>query len=364
MGDTIDFQRIIVEAIPLLDVRAPGEFLAGSLPGAVNLPIMNDEERHQVGICYKKAGREEAINLGSRLVSGDTREERVAGWIELISRKPRTMIYCARGGLRSHIARKWLEEQTGQQVQLLEGGYKAFRKYLLDRLNPEWITSEAIVIGGRTGVGKTELLNELKNSIDLEAIANHRGSSFGSHISAQPGAADFENRLAAVLIRHGCRDFRHIIVEDEGRHIGRRFLPAGLVRFFANGNLIVVEAPLEQRVEITHREYVVAEQAHYQQRFGISAGTQKWISVMESGIDRIVKKLGPLRYRQVRTLFTEACTIQHKRGDAEMHKRWIEQLLFFYYDPMYDFQLEKDSRTVIFKGSSLEVKDYLQSMDL
>ena len=364
MGETIDFQRIIVEALPLLDVRAPAEFLAGSLPGAVNLPIMNDAERHQVGICYKKAGKEEAMALGSRLVSGDTREERVAGWIGIISRRPRTMIYCARGGLRSHIAREWINEQSGKQVQLLKGGYKAFRSYLLERLNPEWIKSEAIVIGGRTGVGKTELLNELKNSIDLEAIANHRGSSFGNHISAQPGAADFENRLAAALIRHGCRDFRYIIVEDEGRHIGRRFLPVGLVRFFANGRLIVVEAPLEQRVEITHSEYVVAEQAHYQQRFGISAGRQNWISAMESGIDRIVKKLGPSRHRQVRRLFTEACTIQHKRGETEMHKRWIEQLLTAYYDPMYDFQLEKDRRTVIFKGSPLEVKEYLQSMAL
>ncbi len=358
------FQRIIAEEIPLLDVRAPVEFLAGSLPGAVNLPIMDDEQRHQVGTCYKKAGKEEAMALGFRLVSGDTRDERIAGWVEMISRRPRTVMYCARGGLRSHIAQKWIEEQTGKRVQLLEGGYKAFRRYLLDRLNPDWLKSEAIVIGGRTGVGKTELINDLQNSIDLEAIANHRGSSFGSYISAQPGAADFENRLAAALIRHGCRGFRHIIVEDEGRHIGRRFLPNGLVRFFASGSLIVVEAPLEQRVENTHSEYVVAEQGHYQQRFGTSAGLQEWISVMESGIDRIVKKLGPSRHRQVRALFSEACTTQERRGDAEMHKRWIEELLRFYYDPMYDFQLERDRRTVIFKGTSLAVRDYLQSMDL
>ncbi len=364
LADITDFQRIILEAFPLLDVRAPTEFLAGSLPGAVNLPIMDDEERRQVGICYKKAGKEEAMALGSRLVSGETREKRVAGWVEMISRRPRTMIFCARGGLRSHIAREWIEEQSGKRVQLLEGGYKAFRRYLLDQLNPELIKSEAIIIGGRTGVGKTELINELRNSIDLEAIANHRGSSFGNYISAQPGAADFENRLAAALIRHNCRDFRHIIAEDEGRHIGRRFLPVGLVRFFANGNLIVVETTLEKRVENTHGEYVVAEQKDYQERFGISAGMQKWISVMESGIDRIVKKLGPSQHRQVKELFSEACTIQEKSGDERMHKRWIEQLLTFYYDPMYDFQLEKDRRTVIFKGSPLEVKEYLQSMDL
>ena len=364
MDEATVFQRILAAEIPLLDVRAPAEFLSGSLPGAVNLPIMDDEQRRQVGTCYKKAGKEAAMALGFRLVSGDTREERVAGWVEVISRRPRTMMYCARGGLRSHLAQQWIEEQTGKKVQLLEGGYKAFRRYLLDHLNPDWLKSEAIVVGGRTGVGKTELINRLPNSIDLEAIAHHRGSSFGRYLSAQPGAADFENRLAAALIRHGCRDFRHIVVEDEGRHIGRRFLPSGLVRFFASGSLIVVEAPLEQRVENTHSEYVVAEQGHYQERFGPSRGMQEWISVMESGIDRIVKKLGPSRHRQVRELFSEACEIQEKRGDAEMHKGWIEQLLRFYYDPMYDFQLERDRRTVIFKGSPLAVRDYLQSIDL
>ena len=364
VDETTVFQRILAEEIPLLDVRAPAEFLAGSLPGAVNLPIMDDEQRRQVGTCYKGKGKEAALALGSRLVSGDIREERVAGWIEMISGRPRTMIYCARGGLRSHIARKWIEEQTGKRVELLEGGYKAFRRYLLAHLNPDWLKSRAIVIGGRTGVGKTQLIDGLQNSIDLEAIANHRGSSFGSYISAQPCGADFENRLAAALIRHSCCSFRHIVVEDEGRHIGRRFLPLGLVRFFASGSLIVVEVPLEQRVANTHSEYVVAEQGHYRQRFGTSAGMQKWISAMESGIDRIVKKLGPARHRQVRELFSEACTAQEKRGDAELHKRWIEELLRFYYDPMYDFQLERDRRTVIFKGSPLAVRDYLQSIDL
>ncbi len=363
MQDAAVFERIIIEQLPLIDLRAPVEFRSGSLPGAVNLPIMSDDERHRVGICYRQKGKEKALDLGSRLVSGDVREERVAGWITVISKSAETMIYCARGGLRSHIAQQWIAARCGLHVALLEGGYKAFRGYLSERLNPEWIKSEAIVIGGRTGVGKTVLINKLKNSIDLEALANHRGSSFGRHISAQPVQADFENNLAAHLIRHAYHNYRHVIVEDEGRHIGKRFIPRELAEFFANGKLIVVDASLEQRVEATCDEYVVAAQKNYQDTFGIPHGMERWIEEMESGVDRIARRLGPSRHRQIREALADACRTQGKTGDLELHKVWIEQLLTFYYDPMYDFQLEKDRRTIIHRGSSEAVESYLKSID-
>ncbi len=357
------FKRVIIEQLPLIDVRAPVEFCSGSLPGAVNLPIMSDDERHQVGIRYKQKGRDEAINLGSELVSGDIRGARIAGWIEMISKSAETMIYCARGGLRSHIAQEWIEAESGCRVPLLEGGYKGFRAYLSKHLNPDWIRSEAIVVGGRTGVGKTVILNKLKNSIDLEALANHRGSSFGKHISAQPVQADFENNLAAALIRQDCHNFRHIIVEDEGRHVGKRYLPKELAQFFAAGSLIVVEASLEQRIEATCNEYVVAAQKKYQMRFGVTHGMEKWIAEMESGVDRISRRLGPSRYRKIREQLNDACTNQAKTGNLELHKIWIEQLLTFYYDPMYDFQLGKDRRTILYKGSPEAVEKYLKSLE-
>lgn len=363
LNDSTVFQRVIIEQLPLIDVRAPVEFCSGSLPGAVNLPIMSDDERHQVGICYKQKGREEAINLGSGLVSGDIREARIAGWVEMMSKSAETMIYCARGGLRSHIAKDWIEAESGCRITLLEGGYKAFRAYLSDRLNPDWIKSEAIVVGGRTGVGKTVILNKLKNSIDLEALANHRGSSFGKHISAQPVQADFENNLAAALIRHGGHNFRHMIVEDEGRHVGKRYLPKELAQFFAAGYLIVVEASLEQRVEATCNEYVVAAQKNYQVRFGVTHGMERWLAEMESGVDRIARRLGPSRYRQIREQLNDACTTQGMTGNLELHKIWIEQLLTSYYDPMYDFQLGKDRRRILYKGSPEAVEEYLKSIE-
>ena len=363
MNDFADFQDVILRKIPLIDLRAPLEYRSGSLPGAVNLPIMTDDERHQVGICYKHRGREEAIKLGARLVAGEKRAERIEDWLSQISAQPETKIYCSRGGLRSRIAREWIETESGYRTPLLKGGYKAFRGYLLEHLIPDKLRSEPIVLGGRTGTGKTILINRLNNSIDLEALANHRGSSFGKHITSQPGQADFESDLAAALIRHESQKHRYIIVEDEGRHIGKRWLPKELSQFFAEGRLIIVEASLLTRINATCREYVVNGQKTYEQQYGPSLGMMKWQLQMESGIDRIARRLGPARYRRIKQSLHDAVRNQYERGEFDEHKVWIEELLRFYYDPMYDYQLEKDERDVIFRGNAGAVYEYVTSMD-
>jgi len=362
LNDFAVFQDVILNEIPLIDLRAPLEYRSGSLPGAVNLPIMTDDERHQVGICYKHRGREEAIKLGSSLVAGENRAERIEKWLNQISAKPETKIYCSRGGLRSRIAREWIQAESSYQTPRLKGGYKAFRGYLLEHLNPDKLSSEPIVIGGRTGTGKTILINRLNNSIDLEALANHRGSSFGKHITSQPGQADFENDLAAALIRHESQKLRYIIVEDEGKHIGKRWLPKELSQFFAAGRLIIVEASLAERTDATCREYVVNGQKVYQRQFGPPLGMVKWQIQMESGIDRIAKRLGPARYRRIKQTLQDATRNQEKKGEFDQHRVWIGELLRFYYDPMYDYQLGKDERDVIFRGNAAAVHEYLISM--
>lgn len=358
MSDFALFQQVIVKGIPLVDLRAPLEYRSGALPGAVNLPIMTDDERHQVGICYKRRGQEEAIKLGSSLVVGDKRAERIEGWLDQMSKEPETAIYCSRGGLRSRIAREWIEVESGYRVSILKGGYKAFRGYLLHHLKPDVLSSEPIVIGGRTGTGKTILINRLKDSIDLEALANHRGSSFGKHITNQPGQADFENNLAAALICHESLGHNHIIVEDEGKHVGKLWLPKELSQFFAEGQLIIVEASLPERIDATCNEYVVSGQKTYQEQFGPSLGMEKWLLQMESGVDRIARRLGPTRYPRIKQTLHDAT----RNGDLNQHKVWIEELLRFYYDPMYDYQLEKDERDVIFRGSTEAVYEYVTSM--
>jgi len=139
--------NLVATKVPLIDVRAPGEYITGAIPHSVNLPLMTDEERHLVGRCYKEKGREEALDLGYQLIHGQKRSDRVQDWSSYIAEHPDAYLYCSRGGLRSKIAQQWIKEDTGQDVRKLAGGYKAFRSVLLRQLDPGVISSKPIILG-------------------------------------------------------------------------------------------------------------------------------------------------------------------------------------------------------------------------
>ncbi len=356
---TPDFHRIVIEDIPLIDVRAPVEFSAGAFPTAVNLPLMNDEERHLVGICYKQKGQAAAIERGHGLVCGERKESRIAAWKKFIDEHPSALIYCFRGGLRSQLAQEWAEAAVGRDIQRLEGGYKAFRNYLIDHLESGWIKSEPLVLGGRTGSGKTRLLHALGNVVDLEALTNHRGSSFGRFMDPQPTQINFENRLAWALIQHEAIGHRHMVVEDEGRHIGSRYIPRALANFFSGAEVILLELPLAERVQITFDEYVVAAQSNFITAFG-DDGLFQWLENIRGSIQRIRKRLGGERLKRVNQLLQEAYEHQRLTGDSAAHKQWVELLLVEYYDPMYDYQLEQKRGKIVFQGGAEEVVEYIR----
>ena len=178
--------HLLADQRPFLDVRAPAEFAKGHLPNSLNLPILNDEERHQVGLTFKREGQLVATRLGHKLVSGDVKEARIALWQSYIDTHPEACVMCWRGGQRSQIAQQWLAE-SGYNVPRISGGYKACRQACLDILEQAAGAQKPwFVLAGRTGVQKTVLLNTLDNSIDLEGLANHRGSAFGAQNSPQP----------------------------------------------------------------------------------------------------------------------------------------------------------------------------------
>ena len=131
----------------------------------------------------------------------------------------------------------------------------------MEHLESDWLKSTPLVLGGRTGSGKTLLLHQLENIVDLEAIANHRGSSFGRFINPQPTQIDFENRLAWALIQHEHIGHTWMVVEDEGRHVGCRYLPLPLVEHFAEADVVLLETPLAERTQITFDEYVTGRAA-------------------------------------------------------------------------------------------------------
>jgi len=323
---TDNFHRLVVENVPLIDVRASVEFTAGAFPTATNLPLMNDEERRLVGICYKEQGQTAAIALGHTLVCGPIKEARIAAWVAFLEQHPHALIYCFRGGLRSQLSQEWAEQALGREIPRLEGGYKAFRTYLMEQLDPQLISSKPIVVGGRTGSGKTLLIQNLENVVDLEAIANHRGSSFGRQISEQPTQIDFENRLAWALIQHRSVGHRHMILEDEGRHVGRRYLPRPLSDHFEQASVVHLEIPLEARVQITFDEYVTVAQTAFTDAFG-EDGLFQWLEDLQGSLQRIRKRLGGERLKRVSQSMQSAFDHQQATGDASAHKQWVELLL-------------------------------------
>jgi tRNA 2-selenouridine synthase len=357
---TQNFKQIVVENTPLIDVRAPIEFEKGAFQHAINLPIMNNEERHLVGTCYKEQGNEAATRLGYHLVSGEIKEKRIEDWVSFINEHPNTMIYCFRGGSRSRITQEWIQETTRNEILRLEGGYKAFRNFLMNYLTPEFQTTNPLILGGYTGSGKTILLNQLDHAIDLEGIANHRGSSFGNHPSPQPTQINFENNLAYAIIQHQAKGYRHLILEDEGTNIGKRFIPKPLMNYFRSGKFVLLDIPLEERILITREEYVIQAQQEYCQAFGFELGLQKWYDYILESLEKAHKRLGDERYQRIIQAFKLAYQVQLESGDLEKHLVWIRILLEEYYDPMYRYQMEKNHQKVIYSGNTTEVLEFLK----
>lgn len=355
MQNTKQMKSIVLDSTPLIDVRAPIEFEKGSFPHAVNLPLINDQERHKIGICYKKYGNTEAVKLGHKLVSGAVKEERVKAWLEFIKINPDAKLFCFRGGQRSKISQEWLS-QSGYEITRFKGGYKAFRNYLIDEIEESRNHFKPIILGGRTGSGKTILLNNLDNSIDFEGLANHRGSSFGRKITPQPSQINFENTLAYDLIQKLDKGLKYLVFEDEGNRIGSVFIPKSFAEYLLVAPLIILETPIQERIEITFNEYVFEAQKIY------GNNLVEWKNEILGAMSRIKKRLGTERYKQVCDIFENAFYEQMQRGSLEAYREWIEYLLREYYDPMYDYQIQKRSKQVEFRGSSEEVVEYLSKL--
>lgn len=358
--NTQDYRQLLLEAVPLMDVRAPVEFTKGSFPSAINLPLMDDSERQQVGTCYKQAGQQAAIDLGNRLVCGQIKEQRIAQWAEFARRHPEGYLYCFRGGLRSQIVQQWLSD-AGIAYPRVVGGYKAMRRYLIDTLEAAVDTCPLHIVAGLTGTGKTEVIHALGNSLDLEGHAHHRGSSFGRHATAQPGQIDFENALAIEVLQVREAGHGRLVLEDEGRMVGNCMVPTGLFAAMQTAPLIWLEDSLDNRVGRILGDYVIDMHLEFaslhadqpEQAFNALA------EHLTGGLLRIRKRLGGERYQSLQVIMQEALEIQQKTGDVQAHRAWIEGLLTHYYDPMYAYQRAGKEERVAFSGDQRAVIEYL-----
>jgi len=337
-ADTDNFEGIFTNKMPLLDVRAPIEFKQGAFPTAVNYPLMDDEQRKKVGICYKNYGKDAAIKLGNKLVSGEQRACKISDWLEHIEKNPLGYIYCFRGGLRSRTVQQWLAAE-GIQYPLVKGGYKAMRNYLIQTLDELSESFNFIIIGGRTGTRKTDLITVSENAVDLEGRANHRGSSFGRRVGGQPTVINFENQIAIDLLKLKSR-YSTVFLEDEGVTIGSCSVPAPLRKQIKSSPLYLVEATIDERVENILSDYVLTLSDEYIMA-DQTQGWQTYRHAMFASLDRIKKRLGGERHCRLLKMMEIAFKTQSSFADSDLHRDWIKVLLSEYYDPMYDFQIEK-----------------------
>jgi len=358
--DTDDYLNLFLNEVPLMDVRAPIEFSKGSFPSAENAPLMNDDERHRVGICYKEKGQDKAIELGHQLVAGDIKAQRIEAWKRFAAQHPQGYLFCFRGGLRSRLTQEWIR-QAGIDYPLVKGGYKALRRFLIDSLEDIVASADFRILSGRTGTGKTRVLHQLPNPVDLESMANHRGSSFGRRVSPQPAQIDFENRLAVAMLKAHHKVGGPMYLEDESRLIGRCCLPESLREKMAQAPLLILERPMPERIAIIRADYVEQMLADYRARDGEEAGWLNFRDYLLSALDRIRKRLGGVRHQHLRTLMEQALDQQEKTGSTSGHDAWIESLLGDYYDPMYDYQLSHKQGHILVKGDPETVIGYAQS---
>lgn len=338
----------------LIDVRAPIEFKKGALPGAVNLPILNNDERERVGTCYKQHGQDAAIDLGNQLVSGPTKLERVDAWRAFISQNPDTKIYCFRGGLRSKTAQAWLRD-VGIECEVLIGGYKGIRQKFMEDLALSLTELPLVIVGGRTGTGKTSLLSRLPASIDLEGLARHRGSSFGATLQQQPSNVDFEHALTLQFLQHRKQQVHRVFLEDEARMVGRVCIPEVVRQKMEIAPLVLLEATTAERVANVIKDYIIDLCSQYQARDGDELGFDNFILHHQSGLDRVKKRMGGQNHQLVCGLLSDASGQFKSCEDPGVFEPYVQFLLKRYYDPMYDYQLQKKRDRVQFVGNFAEI---------
>lgn len=360
-----DFLSLIDTDAVLIDVRSPGEYFGGRAPNAVCLPILDDNQRAEVGTCYKNQGREAAIELGHRLVSGEDKDTKIQNWLRAVDLDRARAIYCARGGLRSQISQQWVAE-AGRELPRIKGGYKIFRRFLMQQTAELSATLNFIAVAGRTGVGKTDFIkgNFLSSSglthIDLEKMANHRGSAFGGEITPQPRQAEFENRVATALIK--ARHAKQIIVEDESALIGTCLVPEVLFAKIKSSPVIVLEASLEERIFRTAKDYVQGRLDSLKESNSVDSPFIQLSEYLLGSLLRIQKRLGPVRTKEIEILMREALTKHEKDGDYQHHSDWIRRLLVEYYDPQYEFGLKRRSGKVLAKGDAATLGNLLNGL--
>ncbi len=302
----------------IVDARSPAEYSQGHMPGALNIPLLDNEQRAQVGIEFKKRGRERAIDLGFKL-AGSSFPELAKKAKDISPHNKEILLYCWRGGLRSQIV-SWVLGMYGYELIGLKGGYKTFRNQALEMLEQPLTL---VVVGGRTGAGKTEILNHLAAQghqvIDLEGLANHKGSAFGGlGMPLQPSNEHFENLIASQLMRFDMN--KTIYIENESRQLGSNKVPDSLYLKMRDTAVIDVQLPTKRRLA-----RIIEEYGHFPP------------AMLAEKTRNVEKRMGPQHVKAALELL-----------DAGNIAAWAEAVMN-YYDHNYDYGMEQRQPETIIK---------------
>jgi tRNA 2-selenouridine synthase len=355
---TDNYRQLFLDDAPLLDVRAPVEFNQGAFPTSQNIPLLDDDQRQQVGTCYKNHGQDAAIELGWKLAPEHIQQHRITAWKAHIEKHPEGYLYCFRGGLRSRLSQQLLK-QSSVDYPLITGGYKAMRRYLIDSLEEKTTTLPMMLICGRTGSGKTLVVNQAKHAIDLEGLAHHRGSAFGGQTLPQPTQIAFENSLSIAVLKHHVQSTSHLFLEDEGKLIGKVCLPINFLTKMRQSPFILLETPIEERIKIVLKDYVTDALPTYLSQFGDSQGWLNFRQHILGNLERIRKRLGGKRYQSLFQSFSQALDESERTSQFDAFRPGIEILLTDYYDPMYDYQQSLREGKACFQGGQLEMNEWI-----
>lgn len=311
----LDFYKLSKE-IPIVDVRSPKEFELGHIPGAYNIPIFTNDERAIVGTTYKQAGRDPAVLTGLEIVGKKLRP--FADTARKLSKNNKLLVHCWRGGMRSS-SMAWLFETVGIKTYVLEGGYKAFRKFGKSQLAN---SKNLVILGGLTGSGKTETLLEIKKQgeqvVDLEGLAHHKGSAFGAlGQEPQPTNEQFENDLIYEWLSLDIS--KPVWLEDESHSVGANWIPNELFNLMRSSNVIKMEIDKEERIKRLVKEY-----AGFDTKF------------LEDCVLKIQKKLGGQN--------AKAALESLKNGELGR----VADITLKYYDKSYSFGLESRGENSVY----------------
>lgn len=352
------FSTLFAKDVALMDVRAPIEFSAGSFPGARNLPLLDDQQRHLIGKEYSANGQPAAIELGLRLATPEIRTQRITTWQQFVSENPNGYLFCFRGGLRSQTTQQWLAD-SGIHYPLIQGGYKALRRYLLKQLDRLCEKGNIILLSGATGVGKTELIQDRSSAIDIEGRAKHRGSAFGKTFEPQPSQIDWENQIIIDWLRCEAHSDSPVLIEAESHLIGRIHLPRVLQNAMARAPILLLQQGITDRANRLYQDYVEQSLQHYR-----SDTEDPYTALHDSvlgSLQGINKRLGGVNFQRMSKLLIQATCSLRDQNDSADFIELIKLLLHDYYDGLYLHYQNNNEPRIVLRGNWFEIIDWLDN---